>query len=137
MVEHRDAPLGIERENSNPVGSTQRLAYHAPALRVYGSVSLLTAGGGGTLADGTMNNRAGTSDRALKQGIVRIGTHPLGICLYLFDFKPEFRERWGTGRQFGVMADEVEQIMPQAVSVGPDGYKRVDYAMLGIRRHLQ
>lgn len=42
----------------------------------------------------------------------------------------------GHGRQFGVMADEVEQVMPEAVSVHPDGYKMVDYAMLGISRNL-
>ncbi len=36
------------------------------------------------------------------------------------------------GRQFGVMADEVEAVLPQAVVMHPDGYKRVDYALLGI-----
>ena len=34
------------------------------------------------------------------------------------------------------MADEVEAVMPAAVSVGADGYKQVDYAMLGISRAL-
>jgi hypothetical protein len=34
------------------------------------------------------------------------------------------------------MADEVEQVMPEAVSVHPDGYKMVNYAMLGISRVL-
>lgn len=72
------------------------------------------------------------SDRALKQDIVRIGTHPAGFGLYLFDYKPEFREAAGFGRQFGVMADEVELVLPQAVVMHPDGYKRVDYALLGI-----
>lgn len=79
----------------------------------------------------------GPSDRALKQGLARIGTHPLGFGLYLFSFRPAYRNRFGGRRQFGVMADEVELVMPQAVSVHSDGYKVVDYAMLGIRRHLQ
>jgi hypothetical protein len=61
-----------------------------------------------------------------------VGEHFLGIGLYLFDYKPEYRDQWGHGRQFGVMADEVESVMPQAVSIHPDGYKVVDYAMLGI-----
>jgi len=74
------------------------------------------------------------SDRLTKESIVRIGRHPLGIGLYLFDYKPEFRDLHGHGRQFGVMADEVEAVMPCAVSVHPHGYKVVDYAMLGVRR---
>ena len=47
-----------------------------------------------------------------------------------------YRDAWGHGRQFGVMADEVERAMPEAVSVHPDGYKMVNYAMLGISRNL-
>ena len=30
------------------------------------------------------------------------------------------------------MADEVETVLPQAVVMHPDGYKMVDYALLGI-----
>ena len=87
-------------------------------------------GGGGTLVDGAMTTKM--SDRNIKENIVRVGEHSLGIGLYLFDYKPEFREEWGFGRQFGVMADEVETVMPQAVSIHPDGYKMVNHAMLGI-----
>ncbi len=72
------------------------------------------------------------SDRACKTNLTRIGTHPIGIGLYLFDYKAEFQESAGRGRQFGVMADEVEAVMPEAVVMHPDGYKRVNYAMLGI-----
>ncbi len=32
----------------------------------------------------------------------------------------------------GVMAQEVEGVMPKAVSVGADGYLRVSYDMLGL-----
>lgn len=74
------------------------------------------------------------SDRAAKENIVRIGLHPLGIGLYLFDYKPEFHDSYGHGRQFGVMADEVESVMPVAVSFGPRGHKVVNYAMLGVKR---
>jgi hypothetical protein len=77
------------------------------------------------------------SDRRAKGNIVRIGDHAPGIDLYLFDDKPEFRDAWGHGRQLGVMADEVEQAMPQAVSVYADGYRRVDYAVLGIAHSAQ
>jgi len=74
------------------------------------------------------------SDRCVKENVVHIGDHPLGIGLYLFDYRPEFRDQWGHGRQFGVMAQEVETVMPAAVCTHPDGYKMVDYAMLGISR---
>jgi len=76
------------------------------------------------------------SDPGIKECVIKIGDHPLGIGLYLFDYKTAYRDQWGHGRQFGVMADEVEAVMPEAVSVHPDGYKMVDYAMLGISRSL-
>jgi hypothetical protein len=103
--------------------------YVSPKLRTYGSVNLLTAGRGSSVADRRSKR---TSDRSVKHNIVRIGSHPAGFGLYLFDYKPEFRETAGYGRQFGVMADEVETVLPQAVVMHPDGYKRVDYALLGI-----
>ncbi len=70
------------------------------------------------------------SARITKENILRVGTHPLGIGLYLFDYKQEYRDRWGHGKQCGVMADEVEAVLPEAVSVHPDGYNTVNYAML-------
>jgi hypothetical protein len=60
----------------------------------------------------------------------------LGIGLYLFDYKSEYRQQHGMGRQFGVMADEVESVFPEAVSVHPGGYKQVNYAMLGISHRI-
>jgi len=75
-----------------------------------------------------------SSSREIKQDIVRVGTHPLGIGLYLFHYKPEFREAYGQGQQFGVMADEVLAVAPHAVSSDEMGHTVVDYGMLGILR---
>ena len=128
-----------DKQGGKPIaggGSTaksRKAVYSKPVLHVYGSVSKLTRGVGGTVSDGTTMDKMAKSDRNAKQDIVRIGDHPLGIGLYLFEYKPAFRERWGHGRRFGVMADEVERVLPEAVSTGPDGYKVVDYGMLGIR----
>ena len=72
------------------------------------------------------------SDRRMKEDIVRIGDHPSGFGLYLFSYKEQHRARCGHGTQFGVMADEVETIVPEAVSVRDDGYKTVRYDLLGI-----
>ena len=108
--------------------------YLSPTLKKYGSVAMFTKGQAsvGTDVDGTKNSRNTSSDRRLKENVVLIGEHPLGIGIYLFDYKPAYRDAWGHGRQFGVMADEVERVMPEAVSVHSNGYKMVNYAMLGI-----
>jgi hypothetical protein len=108
--------------------------YRPPRLQSLGKLHLQTQGSGGTRFDANLTMRPRMSDRLAKENLVRIGDHPLGIGLYLFDYKPEFRDAWGRGRQLGVMADEVERVMPQAVSVHADGYGRVDYAMLGFVR---
>jgi len=91
-------------------------------------------GSNGSIIDNQGASMMGVSDRRLKENIVRIGTHPLGIGLYLFDYKPAYRAVCGDGRQFGVMADEVETVMPSAVAMHPEGHKTVNYAMLGISK---
>jgi hypothetical protein len=61
------------------------------------------------------------SDRRLKSNIVKVGDHPKGFGIYEYDI-------FGV-RQRGVMADEVEKVMPHAV-VEIDGYKAVNYGLL-------
>ena len=65
---------------------------------------------------------AAASDIRLKSKIVRVGTHPLGIGIYEYDIDGR-RER-------GVIAQEVERVLPSAVIEHPDGYKMVDYGAL-------
>ena len=115
----------------------KRSPYNTPVLITFGHVKTLTQSTGSVNGDGGQNMMPvmevmTMSDPLLKENLVRIGSHPLGIGLYLFDYKPEYRDACGYGRQFGVMADEVEEIMPEAVSVHSNGYKMVDYALLGI-----
>lgn len=95
---------------------------------------MLTRGTGATANGdgGQMMMAAMSSDSRLKEDIVEVGRHPAGFGLYLFTYKPEFRDRFGHGRKFGVMADDVEAIIPDCVTVGADGFKRVNYARLGI-----
>ena len=111
--------------------SRSKKPYAQPKLREFGKLHLLTQGSGPNNGDaGQTMMTGGGSDRTIKENIVLIGTHPLGIGLYLFDYKVQYRNLWGHGKHLGVMADEVEAILPDAVSVHADGYKLVDYAML-------
>ena len=79
-----------------------------------GLYGLLGAGG----AAGIMKY----SDPRLKSNVVRVGTHRLGIGVYEYDI-------FGN-RERGVMADEVEAVMPEAVALHPSGYKMVNYGMI-------
>lgn len=125
--------------------SDRRKPYRAPRLVLHGSVRELTLGGPGASPD-VMNTakpkkpkkpKPPKSDPSVKQDILRIGTHPLGIGLYLFAYKPGFRVDAHHRRHFGVMADEVEQVMPEAVSRDENGIRHVDHALLGISDFAQ
>lgn len=107
-----------------------RLPYVTPTLKHFGSVSKLTMGKTGSIADNMNRSKMAMSDRRLKEDIVRVGDHPLGFGIYLFSYKAAYQETCGAGRHLGVMADEVEPILPKAVSVGTDGFKVVDYSLL-------
>lgn len=71
------------------------------------------------------------SDINMKENVKEIGKLDNGLKLYAFDYKPEFKDLAGHGRFFGVMAQEVEKVIPEAVSIMPNGYKAVNYSMLG------
>lgn len=69
-----------------------------------------------------------TSDIRLKEHIVKIGTRPDGLNVYTYNYKSG--HNLPIGRHIGLMAQEVEQIMPDAVYMRPDGYKEVDYGRI-------
>jgi hypothetical protein len=122
-------------QGSNSDATVTKRPYRTPALTTYGSVRELTGTLSGVNTGDTNMMMNLPSDRAYKENVVQVGEHPVGFGLYLFDYKPEYRNSFGHGRQFGVMADEVETVMPEAVSLGEDGYRRVRYDLLGIVRH--
>jgi hypothetical protein len=64
------------------------------------------------------------SDRRLKTNIEKIGKMANGLALYAYDYI------WGE-HDIGVMADEVEKVMPEAVITMPNGFKAVNYSLLG------
>ena len=104
---------------------SNQVAANNAKMGMYGSLfgAAGTAAGGGFFGNPFGGSAGATpSDRRLKSNIVRIGTHPLGIGIYEYDIADR--------REIGVMADEVEQVKPEAVTRGADGYQRVYYGKL-------
>jgi hypothetical protein len=69
---------------------------------------------------------ASASDLRLKTDVERVGTTVHGLPLYTFKYI------WSDVTYQGVMAQDVEAVMPEAVISGLFGVKLVDYEMLGI-----
>jgi hypothetical protein len=67
------------------------------------------------------------SDIRLKHDIVELVRLDNGLKLY------RYRYLWSDQLYVGVMAQEVAEIVPEAVLLGADGFLRVDYAKLGLR----
>jgi len=76
---------------------------------------------GSGLASGLGKGLGKMSDRRLKRDIEFIGVLPNGLSIYSFNYL------WDDEPQVGLMADEVERVHPEAVMVGPFGFKAVDY----------
>lgn len=79
-----------------------------------------TVGGFGDLLSGAAAAWTAFSDRRLKRNIVKIGTTSAGLPVYSFNYINS------PVTQIGVMADEAEQMFPNAVSEYK-GYKVVNY----------
>jgi hypothetical protein len=67
------------------------------------------------------------SDIQLKRDVVLLRHLDNGLGIY------RYRYNWSDQVYVGVMAQEVAQVVPDAVTRGPDGYLRVDYEQLGLR----
>jgi hypothetical protein len=87
----------------------------------------MRAGGGGGFRGGGGRGGGRRSDIMLKHDIVLLGHLANGIGYYRFSYN-------GSDRAYvGVMAQEVETVMPQAVVRDRDGYLRVFYDRLGVK----
>jgi hypothetical protein len=81
-------------------------------------------GGGGGFRGGGGGRR---SDIALKHGVVLLGHLDNGLGYYRFSYL-------GSDKTYvGVLAQEVQPVMPSVVTRGDDGYLRVNYHRLGIK----
>ena len=84
---------------------------------------LFSLGGAGIIA---------ASDIRMKENIVPVGFLPNGLPVYEYEYKQEFKDNplAGHGKFIGVMAQEVEQVMPEAVITLSNGYKAVNYGAI-------
>jgi hypothetical protein len=85
--------------------------------------------GGGGFGGGGRGGGGRRSDIALKHDVVLLGHLDNGLGYYRFSYL-------GSDKAYvGVIAQEVQAVMPSVVTHGDDGYLRVDYQRLGIRFH--
>ena len=76
---------------------------------------------------GAAGTAAAFSDIRLKTEIKRVGELENGIPVYRWKWTKEAKKIVGDQGTLGVLAQEILNIMPEAVSIGSDGYYRVDY----------
>jgi hypothetical protein len=99
------------------------LARNAEITKPVQDMNTMTAIGMGATAIGLLGI---LSDERVKTDIAWVGT-ARGFTLYRFRYQ-------GTATEYvGVMAQDVRRTRADAVTEGPDGYLRVNYAALGLK----
>ena len=82
--------------------------------------------GGGGFRGGGRGGRGRRSDIVLKHDITLLGRLDNGLGFYRFSYN-------GSDKAYvGVIAQEVQAVMPEAIARGRDGYLRVFYRKLGV-----
>jgi hypothetical protein len=107
------------------------MAASAASARGRASFASVGGGGGGFRGGGGGGGGRGgggrRSDLALKHDVVLLGHLDNGLGYYRFSYI-------GSHKAYvGVIAQEVESVMPEAVTRGRDGYLRVYYDRLGVK----
>lgn len=83
--------------------------------------------GGGMRGGGGRGGGGRRSDLRLKHDVVEVGRLANGIGIYRFVYNG------GHTTYVGVIAQEVKNVMPAAITQGRDGYLRVRYDKLGLK----
>ena len=103
-----------------PIAQTMQNAYAGQQNAYNQNVATQNANTAGLFSLGSA--AIGLSDRRLKTNIKRIGTHKLGVGIYEYDIMGK--------HDVGVMAQEVINVLPEAIHIHPSGYMMVDYGRL-------
>jgi hypothetical protein len=72
------------------------------------------------------------SDERMKTNIKFVRKMPNGLNLYQYEYRKEFKGIAGHGVFEGYMAHEVEKRYPKAVQIESNGYKSINYSLVGI-----
>lgn len=124
---------GVEEPTFNPVSQVGVAApdymgmvnsNYSQAMQNYQAQQQARSGMMGSIfgAAGSLGSAAiMMSDRRFKENVKRIGTLANGLATYVFNYIGD------KAVQFGVMAQEALNVVPDAVLQGDDGYLRVDY----------
>lgn len=127
VARRQQGEFGLEAQLANIQGE---LGQQTGLAQLYGGVyGGLLSGIGGLL--GTSSTNAPwwwPSDLRLKENIKHIGEIKDGIKLYTWDWKEGHEDIVGSQPTYGVLAQELMNVMPEAVHMGDDGYYRVDYS---------
>jgi len=132
MTSNLGSSFGTSMQGWNQVGTLGVDKYKADvqAYSAKQQADAATAAGLGQ-AFGTGAALYMKSDRRLKTDIQRLGTlDKWGIGVYSFKYVDALKSQYGDKTYIGVMADEVEQVLPEAVITMEDGYKAVNYDMV-------
>jgi hypothetical protein len=132
-----DARMVIMPNGNVGIGTFTEFPTLTDKLHVFGDIRVGTTG-----TNGCINNFAGTgivgtcsSDRRLKKNITFFGP----VLDKLTSLKPvhyfwrasEFPERhFGNDQNYGLIAQDVEAVLPELVVTDKDGFKAVDYSKL-------
>jgi hypothetical protein len=128
--------MAIQHDGNVAIGSTG--VFGGDKLHVYGDIRV----GSGANSPGCVKNYLGTqiagacsSDARFKRDITPFEPVLEAVSqlrpVHYFWRTDEFPDKgWGAGRTYGLVAQEVEAVLPELVSNGADGYKAVDYSQL-------
>jgi hypothetical protein len=108
-----------------PRGGGMAMAGGGGGFRGGGGGGFHGGGGGGGFRGGGGGGRR--SDIELKHDVVLLGHLANGLGYYRFSYL-------GSSKPYvGVIAQEVQSLVPEAVTRGRDGYLRVHYEQLGLK----
>ena len=106
-------------------------------LQVFGDIRVGDSGTNGCVKNFAGTQLTGTcvSDRRLKKNITPFGSvldQVAALQPVHFDWRTtEFPDRhFGESRTYGLIAQDVEEVLPELVVTGKDGFKAVDYTEL-------
>jgi hypothetical protein len=123
--------IGLPITNALPVVTDR--------LEVFGDIRVGTTGTNGCVKNFAGTGIAGTcpSDRRFKKEITPFGSvlneltalQPVHYYWRAEDFPTR---RFGNSRSYGLIAQDVEHVLPELVATDSDGYKAVDYSQLPV-----